>query len=270
MTSLPVFMYHHVNPHKGDMVTVTPDVFEAQMRFLAEKGYKTLNIDELVKFGGGDISLKEKAVAVTFDDGYLDNYVYAFPVLKKYNIKATIFIVTDWVEEASLNAVSSQESEVKSQEMIIPSHREGKELRVKGQTHKVIVNWDIIREMQDGGLIEFYSHTMSHRKCAELSDEELANELKDSKNIIEARLNKQCPYLCWPKGSYKEDSIGMAKKAGYTALFTTKRGTLKKGSDMFSIERIAVKDSAVWFKNRVRIYTNPLLSRLYLSMRGNR
>ncbi|MBI3755206.1 MAG: polysaccharide deacetylase family protein [Deltaproteobacteria bacterium] len=101
MNPVPVFMYHHVSPHKGDMVTVTPDVFEAQMRFLKEAGYRTLSVDELVEIADGNLEIKEKAVVVTFDDGYLDNYVYAFPVLKKYNIKATIFVVTDWVEKSS-------------------------------------------------------------------------------------------------------------------------------------------------------------------------
>jgi len=60
MRPVPVFMYHHVSPHKSDMVTVTPDVFEAQMRFLAEAGYKTLSADELVEFAGGNLVIKEK------------------------------------------------------------------------------------------------------------------------------------------------------------------------------------------------------------------
>ncbi|MBI5047356.1 MAG: polysaccharide deacetylase family protein [Deltaproteobacteria bacterium] len=277
MSPIPVFMYHHVSLHKGDMVMVTPDVFEAQMRFLKEAGCRTLSADELVEFAGGNLVIKEKTIAITFDDGYLDNYVYAFPVLKKYNIKATIFIVTDWVEEASKEVRSQKPaleciyrgSGVRSDKIIIPSHKEGKELLAKGQTHKVIMNWDMIREMQDNGFVEFYSHTMSHRKCAELSDEELLKELADSKRIIEGRLNKPCHYLCWPKGSYNENSIKMAKEVGYKALFTTKRGVVKKDSDIFSIERIAVKDNVGWFKNKVRIYTNPLLSKLYLSIRGN-
>jgi len=275
MRSAPVFMYHHVNQNKGDMVTVSPDVFEAQMRFLKEAGYRTLNADELVAFAGGNLAIKEKAVAITFDDGYLDNYVYAFPILKKYNIKAIIFLVVDWVEEAS-NRVRSQKpapeciyrgSGVRSNTIPIPSHHEGKNMIARGHTHKVIMNWDMIKEMQKSGLIEFYSHTMSHRKCAELSGDELIKELKDSKRIIEENLNTPCPYLCWPKGSHKEDSIEAAKEAGYKALFTTKRGIVKKGSDRFSIERIVVKNNIGWFKNRVRIYTSPLLSKIYLAIR---
>ncbi|MEK6540213.1 MAG: polysaccharide deacetylase family protein, partial [Deltaproteobacteria bacterium] len=239
MNPIPVFMYHHVSPHKGDMVTVTPDVFEAQMRFLAEAGYKTLSADEIVDYAvtpaphssplGGERMIRG-TVAITFDDGYLDNYIYAFPVLKKYNIKATIFLVTDWVEEASVHTVRSQESGVRSGEIIVPSHNEGKTFVASGQAKKVIMNWDMIREMQESGFVDFYSHTMTHRKCAELSDAELMRELQDSRRIIEQRLNKPSPYLCWPKGSYNSGAIEAAKGAGYKALFTTERGIVKRGS----------------------------------------
>ncbi|HXW68843.1 MAG TPA: hypothetical protein VEJ88_04480, partial [Dissulfurispiraceae bacterium] len=66
---MPVLMYHHVNPHKGDIVTVTPEVFEGQMRYLSEAGYKALTLDELVSYIAGETVLKQRAVAVTFDDG---------------------------------------------------------------------------------------------------------------------------------------------------------------------------------------------------------
>ena len=116
--------------------------------------------------------------------------------------------------------------------------------------------------------MSFYSHTTTHRKCAELSDAELMRELQDSRRIIEQRLNKPSPYLCWPKGSYNSGAIEAAKRAGYKALFTTGKGIVKKDSDAFSIKRIVVKDNINWFKSRVRIYTNPLFSRIYLTIRG--
>ncbi|MBI5874723.1 MAG: polysaccharide deacetylase family protein, partial [Deltaproteobacteria bacterium] len=143
MNPVPVFMYHHVSPHKGDMVTVNPDVFEAQMRFLKEAGYRTLSAEEIVSYADEKSAVSGKAVAITFDDGYLDNYVYAFQILKKYNIKATIFIVTDWVEEAS-NEVRSQESGVRSDTAITPSHEECKNLIASSQAHKAVMNWDMI------------------------------------------------------------------------------------------------------------------------------
>lgn len=287
MSPIPVFMYHHVSPHKGDMVSVTPDVFEAHMKFLNEKGYKTLRAEELIRFITSDMEmprpffpssanieeqkgLQGNAVAITFDDGYLDNYIFAFPILKRYNIKAVIFVVIDWVNAASENTVKSCDLGAVKNEMTVPSHKEGKHLIENDNAHKVIMNWNMIKEMQESGLVEFYSHTMSHSKCSELSDEKLIMELEGSKRVLEQRLNKPCQYLCWPKGLFNISSVNIAKKAGYTALFTTKRGVTKTHSDRFCIERIVVKNSVNWFKNRVRIYTNPLLSSIYLSVRGKR
>ncbi|MBI5328274.1 MAG: polysaccharide deacetylase family protein [Deltaproteobacteria bacterium] len=253
-------MYHHVNPHKGDMVTVSPDVFEAQMRFLKETGYRTLSADELIGFICGDIVIKEKAVLITFDDGYLDNYVYVFSVLKKYNIKATIFIVTDWVEKSSEAGVGSLELKTKE----LPNHEDGKRLINEGKTSKVIMNLNMIKEMQESGLVEFYSHTMSHKKCDQLSEMELYEELSGSKIIIEKRLIKTCQYLCWPYGRYNDTAVKIAKDTGHKALFTTNRGVVKAGSDPFAINRIVVKDSVAWFKKRMLLYTNSFAAKIYL------
>ena len=252
-------MYHHINPHRGDMVTVTPEVFEGQMEYLYKSGYRTLKIDELLDFISGKLTIKEKSVVVTFDDGWLDNYLYAFPVLKKYNINAAIFVITDRTERAS--------NIVKSQDVIIPPHRESKKLLANGQSHKVVINWDMAKEMQKSGFIEFYSHTKSHRRCGQLNENELLEELMDSKGTIEERLGRPCPYLCWPYGSYSDTALQVARATGYKAVFTTKHGVVKKDSNPFAINRIVVKDNVAWFKKRMLIYTDTILSSIYLKIK---
>lgn len=248
------------------MVTVSPDVFKRQMAHLHKAGYRTLKVDELISYIDGELKLQQKAVVVTFDDGWLDNYVYAYPVLKRYKINATIFLITDRVEMAS-NIVRSQESKVKSQEIAIPTHSESKNLIANGQSHKVVINWDMAKEMQDSGLVEFYSHTKSHAKCNNLAKSELLKELSESKKIIEKRLGSLCQYLCWPYGKYNETAMQIAKDTGYKAIFTTKHGVIKRDSDPFEIERIVVKDNIAWFKKRMLIYTSPILSELYLKIK---
>lgn len=256
MRPVPVLMYHHVNPHRGDMVTVTPGTFEEQMRFLSESRIRTFTIDELLSYMKGDLRPREKAVAVTFDDGWLDNYVYAFPVLRKYRIQATIFIVTDRAEKASEKA-----GEIPS---ALPAHRESTALLEQGEEQRVALNWDLIREMAQSGLVRFYSHTKTHRKCDRIPEEEISEELGGSKRVIEEKLGKPCPYLCWPYGKYSALSVDVAKRLGYNALFTTKHGVVTRDTDPLVIQRIVAKDNAAWFKKRIRIYTNDLLSRLYL------
>lgn len=252
-------MYHHINPHKGDMVTVTPEVFEGQMEYLYKSGYRTLKIDELLDFISGKLTIKEKSVVVTFDDAWLDNYIYAFPVIKKYKINATIFVITDRTERASKNKTVIPAS--------VPNHNESKLLIEKNEDYRVVLNWDIIKEMSDSDLVEFYSHTRSHAKCNGLSENELLEELGESKKIIEEKLNKPCPYLCWPYGSYSDTALQVARAAGYKAIFTTKHGVVKKDSNPFAINRIVVKDNVAWFKKRMLIYTDTILSSIYLKIK---
>jgi len=269
-------MYHHVNPHKGDMVTVTPDVFEGQMRHLRESGYRSLTIDELVSYIAGETVLKERAVVVTFDDGWLDNFIYAFPVMKRYNINACIFIVTDWVGNSVVDAYgnsgdtllnSAELSKVSPELPELPSHKESKSLIRKDRSGEVILGWDHIRTMQKSGLTEFYAHTRSHARCTTLSLPELLSELGESKLAIENHLSKPCPYMCWPYGEYGNAALKAAREVGYKALFTTVHGVANPGSDPFAIKRIVVKDDIAWFKKRMGIYTNQFLAACYLKIK---
>ncbi len=241
---IPVLMYHHINPHKGDIVTVMPEVFEAQMKHLIDEGYRTLKLDELVSFVRGELTPDNRSVAVTFDDGWLDNYIYAYPVLKKYKINAAVFLITDRVEKAS----------EKEQNIIndIPSHDESKELMANGEAGKVVMGWKLITDMLSSGLVEFFPHSKSHIRCAELSESELADEMKGSKDILENKLSKELTSFCWPYGSYSDASINTAKDAGFEALFTTDHGFVEDGSDPFRIKRIDVRDDLSWFKSLLK------------------
>lgn len=265
MSSVPVLMYHHISPVKGDMVTVDPEVFDAQLAHIKEAGYRVLDLDEAVGFAKGVIEVKEKSIAITFDDGYLDNYVHAFPLLKKHGIKAAVFIVTDWVDKASSRPGPAAAVESFSRKP--PTHAESKAFIDGGEAWKAVLGWEMIEEMKESGLVSFYSHTATHRSADQIGGEELRRELASSKASIEKRLGASCRYLCWPKGRYTKEGIDEAKAAGYTALFTTKPGVLKKGEDPFEIKRIVIKDSADWFKRRLKIYTSPVLSQLYLTIK---
>jgi peptidoglycan/xylan/chitin deacetylase (PgdA/CDA1 family) len=260
MKPVPVLMYHHVNPHKGDLVTIRPEVFEGQIRYLHESGYKTLKIDELLSYMAGELTFTEKAVVVTFDDGWLDNYIYAYPVIKEFRINATIFLVTDRSNGAAANMA---ETVVHS----VPTHKDSKLLIKKGEEHKVVLNWALINEMAVAGLVDFYSHTKSHKKCDRLTENELLEELFESKHIIEEKIGRACPYLCWPYGKYNKTALKIARSVGYKALFTTQHGVVNVGSDPFAIRRIVVKDDVAWFKKRMLVYTNSIISKLYLKIK---
>ena len=259
MRPVPVLMYHHINPHKGDMVTTTPETFKKQMKYLHEAGYKTLNTKELLSYIKGDLLLKEKAVLITFDDGWLDNYIHAFPVLKQYKINATIFLVTNWIDEAS--------DKILPLDSHIPTHVESSKLVKENQGNNVVLNWELIREMADSGLVEFHSHTKSHRKCTKIAEHDLSEELSESKKIIEKQVGKACDCICWPMGRYNDSAINIANAIGYKAMFTTDHGVNIENSNPNIIKRIAVKNSMLWFRKSLTIYSNQILSGLYLRMK---
>ena len=114
---------------------------------------------------------------------------------------------------------------------------------------------------------EFQHLAREELQGLEAKEKELMEELKESREIIEKRLGSPCPYFCWPYGKYNDLAVNVAKKTEYKALFTTNHGVVETGSDPFAINRIIVKDSIVWFKKRMVVYTNTILSKLYLKIK---
>lgn len=180
------FMYHHVEPNGApDPFTVAPEMLEKHILFLKEKGYTPVSLKELQ----GNKSVK-KPVMLTFDDGYADNYTHLFPLLKKYNVPAVIFLITDKIGSEGF------------------------------------LTWEQIREMKDSGLVEFGSHTRSHRRLRSLPDEEIVRELVQSKQILEEKLGEPVTAFCYPfgAGGFDKRVRPQVFKAGYAFDFSTKKG----------------------------------------------
>ena len=260
MRAIPVLMYHHVAPRPGDMVTVTPETFEGQMRHLAEDGYTTISHHELLAFVRREATPPRRTVAITFDDGWLDNGVYAFPVLRRYGLRAAIFVVTDWVERASSPPPAGDSP-------AFPPHREAQERAERGESHGIVLDWERLAEMRASGVVDVYSHTRSHVKCDRVPEDVVAEELLSAKKTLEERLGSPCPYLCWPYGKIPRRAETLAREAGYEAVFTTRHDVVRPGTGPYELPRIVVKDSVPWFARRMAVYTNPLLSRLYLAVK---
>lgn len=251
--SIPVLMYHHVSSHKGALVTISPENFESHIKYLAQNGYKTLSLDEFLAFKKGELELPKKSVLITFDDGWIDNYLVAYPILKKYGVKATIFVITDWVERAF-------EDKRVSDEMYIPNHREGKKLAYE-EPSSAVMNWDDLVVMQE--LISVGSHSNAHDN-EELGMDEWRDDLAISKLLLKTRLGLDTKHLCWPRGNYTDELIDVAHGLGFEALYTTKRGVNTADGDASEIKRISVKDKdAKWLAGQLKIFSSPLLGGLY-------
>ena len=207
-----VLNYHQVD-NKSTYLAVPPSDFEAQMKFLVDSGCVTITPDELYAGLNGDIELPPKPVLITFDDGYIDNYTNAFPILKKYGLHATIFIIPSFTG-------------------VYPGY----------------MNWEQLKEMEANG-ITIESHTLTHPKLEELPDDEIRMELLNSKNLLEENLGHPVEFLAYPTGTYNLHIAGIAQDAGYKGAFTIKYGVVDRGSNFYALERVPIFHSPTTMKD---------------------
>lgn len=246
--SVPVIMYHHVLPESGFITSGTKD-FEAQMAYLAKRGYKTLTSEEFLAFKRGNYEPPKRSVLITFDDGWRDNYVYAYAILKKYGLRATLFVVTEWVEEASRVEA----------EFAALSHNQCKEA-ISTNPRGVMLNWEELKQMSD--VFDIHSHTHTHRDNY-FPGVEWHEDFEISKNLLKERLGIESHHLCWPRGKYTQGLIRTAKAMGYEILYTTERGVNLPDNKTDAIKRIAAKKGVFWLAKNLFFFSRPLLGAWY-------
>ena len=221
-----------LNYHKIDntfiSLAIRPDDFDTQMKYLSENGYHTISPDELYDSLAGTGELPDNPVMITFDDGYEDNYANAYPILKKYGFKATIFVVTSFLDK----------------------------------NKKGYMSWDQAREMDANG-ISIQSHTVDHKSMTDLTDDQLRMELVDSKKKAEKELGHLVNYMAYPTGTYNLHIAQMVKEAGYKAAFTIKYGNVDKASNIYALERVPIFHTDQTNKDFMeRIRYTPIFERL--------
>ena len=210
--AVPVLMYHRIDdlstreersPLMRDL-TVSPEAFEAQVKYLAENGFTFLLASEVERAVRENRPLPERSVAITMDDGYQDNFEKAYPILQKYHACATIFMVTN---------------------------NFGKPDRL---------SWPEVLSMRDGG-VGYGSHTVSHADLTTLPMDRLDYELVESKRILEQGLRTSIDDIAYPSGEYNDLVIERTKAAGYLAGWKKGGGPVQPGSEAFMLPRVRVR-----------------------------
>lgn len=269
--NVPVLMYHHVSP-VGGMIAVTPQTFEAQIAGLARAGYRSLTAAEFAAHQAGE-PVPDKSVLITFDDGYLDNWVYAHPILKRHGMKAVLFVVTEWVGDGPVRNHAGQAGDLPP----APDHDECKRLIAAGDTDDVIVRWSEIRAMITAGTFEIHSHTHTHTRwdkvCGDDVDQKRRRvevELASSKGALLRELGSVSQHLCWPQGYFDVDYVAAAHAAGFRYLYTTDSlGQNTVGADPGHIYRFAVRNLAGgWLKRKLWLTSSPWFGPKYHAWKG--
>lgn len=261
--AIPILMYHHVSPHPG-LVTISPALFHEHMKALKEHGWRTAGLNEIERFLNGD-AIPAKTCIITFDDGYLDNFVYAAPALREFGHKAVLFIVTGWIGEGPVREGTPSTY----------NHNECKQRIRSGDADSVMLRWSEVSQLQDQGVFEFHSHTHTHTRWDQVLSNPteryaaLANDLANSRKTLEAQLGNCSAHLCWPQGFFDEQYIATATAHGFNQLYTTKRQVTVSTTSACRIGRInADKGNKGWLISRLNIYSRPFLARLYSSIKG--
>ncbi|RYD06382.1 hypothetical protein N752_04260 [Desulforamulus aquiferis] len=201
--NIHVFMYHEIG-HGPNNLYVPEDEFELQMRMLSENSYKTATVSQIPDILAGRLGDEDdRWVLLTFDDGYVSFYEKAFPILKKYNLKGTVFIITDMVDT--------------------PNH----------------MTWRQLESIQSDG-IEIASHTKTHPYLTSLTKENQEIEILNSKRKLEQILNNRVISFSYPYGSYNQEVKERVKHAGYSTAVTVVPGIASSEDDPLLIPRINV------------------------------
>lgn len=270
--AVPVLMYHHVSPHPG-LVTLSPQTFEYQMAQLKESGATTLSADQFLAFLRGETDVPDKSVLITFDDGFLDNYVHAFPVLQRYGLRAVIFAVTGWIGEGPYRPHAGEADTASLP--ACPSHKQCLQAIRDGHADQVMLRWSEMERMEASGVVEIHAHTHSHlrwdKAFPDKSDrlEKLEEDLARSRQTLLARLGRADRHLCWPWGYFEPEYQDIAARLGFVAQYTVAKGINRPGIDYRHIFRIVAKDrTGNWLSSRLWIYRHPFLGKIYLRLRG--
>jgi peptidoglycan/xylan/chitin deacetylase (PgdA/CDA1 family) len=205
-------MYHYVGslPANADALrrdlTVLPQDFEAQLRYLKQQGYETITLNDLLLNLTVGEPLPPKPVILTFDDGYADAYTHAFPLLKRFDFTGTFFVITKPIDEHNSDFLS----------------------------------WGQVKEMHAAGM-KFEPHSYDHPDLRNRGYDFLVFQILGPKQAIEARTGEVCRFYAYPSGYYDQLVIDVLRSAHFWGAVVTAQGATHTAADAFTFHRIRVR-----------------------------
>jgi len=269
--SVPVLMYHHVVPEHGRL-SVTARRFDEQLSALARAGYTSLTARQFADYLGG-AEVPAKSVLITFDDGYLDNWVHAHPILKRHGMRAVLFLITGWIGDGPVRPQAGQGAPLPP----TPDHATCARRIAEGRADEVMLRWSEVQAMQADGTFEFHSHTHTHTRWDKLHGGDsaakragLARDLAESRQALASRLGRASDHLCWPQGYSDADYVAEAEAAGFRHLYTTDAfGQNRPGNPPRHIYRFSVRNSdRGWFNHRLWMARSPGIGARFLAWKA--
>lgn len=208
--NVPILLYHYIEDNQDERdflrtsLATRPYFFDLQMRYLSGHGYQTVSLSDLREALAGRVQLPEKSVILTFDDGFRDHYENAFPILRKYGLKAIVFMIAQHLDLAG-NLTET-----------------------------------MLREMVDSGTFELGSHTLNHVWLSEVSRDEARREIFESRRILSERFRYPVKHFAYPGGFEAPWVIDLVREAGYETAVSTRVGQRQTGGEIWRLKRLKV------------------------------
>lgn len=212
MVKMPILTYHSIDK-SNSVISTAPEVFHKQIKFLAEMGYNAVSLNNFLDLLLEKKPVAPKTVALTFDDGFQNFYTAAFPVLERYNFKATVFLVTDYCGK-----------------------RNEWEIDTPGIPLNKILSWEEIKRLNAHG-IEFGAHTLTHPDLTNIPVKQAEREIVGSKAAIEEHLGVEVKTFAYPYGTYNSRVRKIAEE-NFRAACGVRMGRVRPTSDPFALDRI--------------------------------
>jgi len=231
-----ILMFHHISARLLDLPlsNVPPEKFEKIMRYLLTKGFKIISLSQLAEHLENRGEPPRKSVVITFDDGLKNNYLYAYPILRKYDLPATIFLTTGLIEsKIEITSFSKTWNDIFSK---FPE--EGSPL-----------SWEEIREMSENG-IEFGAHTVTHPRLTRIPLGKAKEEIEQSKKEIEDKIGKEVKHFAYPYGDFNEALIEIVRETGFLSAVTGALSPVTKEANLYAMGRLdcAIASNFHYFK----------------------
>lgn len=205
---IPIIMYHYVEYVEDEHDTmrkkldIQPHILDKQLQILKANGYDTYFVKDVPDILNKKIYYSPKSIILTFDDGYEDFYTEVYPLLKKYRVRATVYIIHNYIGR--------------------------KGFMTKAQ----------IQEVSNSGLVEIGSHSLNHLQLKTVSEAVARKEVIQSKTLLEKMFNIKIESFAYPSGSFSLQTVEIVKEAGYVVAVSTISGSYQSKDDMFYLLRL--------------------------------
>lgn len=241
--SVPILLYHRIDC-SGEPTATAPAAFRKHLQWLAERGWRSLEREELTACLRSGKPFPARSFVITFDDGYESLASAAFPTLQEFGYRGICFLSTCLLQGAS---------EVRTD---APAEND----------RALFLSWEQVRALQSCGVIDFQSHTHSHQRFWDLTPEELAADLDLSRQLLARELRvpaRHFEHLAWPWGRSDANARALAKQAGFKYQYTVARLSCQRHGALDEIPRTCFDAAAfAQFQRQFRLQSG-YLSRMW-------